>query len=378
MWKWSKTAPKAFEEGKELLIKAPCHAHYSLKAEIKLVVDSSPVGLGCVLLQNVDSRLQPVSYSSRSLTATEKRYSQILAKDICKRCIPTFTVATLSSRLIINHYLAYSIKTLNQSALNELLSDVRTMTLHSLMNRDRRTLWKHFKDELSFALGLLWRGRRVYVPEKLRKKALALAHEAHQVIVRCKQRLHRILFWPGMDSDVEDFCRNCETCARLQPLRRDTPNTATLLPDHCWEKCALDLVGPFPGEIYILTVVDYRSKWPEAIVLKRITSKSIITVLTNIFARFGNPKVLITDNGRQFIAEEFQDFMKVNGIQHRRVSPYFPQANGQVERFHRYLKHLLVCLVTIKVTCDTTQSTFNRTEHNKQERSSRSIGFDKE
>ena len=108
---------------------------------------------------------------------------------------------------------------------------------------------------------------------------------------------------------------------------------------HCWETCALDLVGPFPGEIYIMTVVDYRSKWPEAIVLKRITSKSIITVLTDIFARFGNPKVLITDNGRQFIAEEFQDFIKANGIQHKRVSPYFPQANGQVERFHRYLKH---------------------------------------
>ena len=180
--------------------------------------------------------------------------------------------------------------------------------------------WKHFKDELSFAQGLLWRGRRIYVPEKLRKKALPLAHEAHQGIVRCKQRLRQRLFWPGMDSDVEDFCRNCETCVRLQPLRRDTPNTATPLPDHCWEKCARDLVGPFPGEIYIMTVVDYRSKWPEAIVLKRITSKSIITVLTDIFARFGNPKVLITDNGRQFIAEEFQDFMKANGIQHRRIT----------------------------------------------------------
>ena len=142
-----------------------------------------------------------------------------------------------------------------------------------------------------------------------------------------------------MDSDVEEFCRNCETCVRLQPLRRDTPNTATPLPDHCWDKCALDLVGPFPGEVYIMTVVDYKSKWPEAIVLKQITSKSIITALKDIFARFGNPKVLVTDNGRQFIAEEFQDFLKMNGIRHSRVSPYFPQANEQVERFHRYLKH---------------------------------------
>lgn len=77
-----------------------------------------------------------------------------------------------------------------------------------------------------------------------------------------------------------------------------------------------------------MTVVDYRSKWPEAIVLKRITCESIVNALADIFARFGNPKVLITDNGRQFVAEEFQDFIKANGIQHRRVSPYFPQVNG--------------------------------------------------
>lgn len=77
VWKWSTTESNAFEEVKELLIKAPCLAHYSLEAETKLVVDASPVGLGCVLLQNVDSRWQPISYASRSLTAAGKRYSQI-------------------------------------------------------------------------------------------------------------------------------------------------------------------------------------------------------------------------------------------------------------------------------------------------------------
>lgn len=73
VWKWSTTEFKAFEEVKELLIKALCLAHYSLEAETKLVVDASPVGLGCVLLQSVDSRWQPISYASRSLTVAEKR-----------------------------------------------------------------------------------------------------------------------------------------------------------------------------------------------------------------------------------------------------------------------------------------------------------------
>ena len=113
--------------------------------------------------------------------------------------------------------------------------------------------WRHLK--LTYAQGLLWRARRIFVPANLRRKALRLAHEAHQGVVRSKKRLRASLFWPGMDSDIEEFCRNCETCVRLQHLCRDTPCKPTPLPEQCWEKCAIDLVGPFPGQIYILTLV---------------------------------------------------------------------------------------------------------------------------
>ena len=199
--------------------------------------------------------------------------------------------------------------------------------------------WKLLKDELTYAQALLWRGRRICMPALLREKALRLAHEAHQGIVRSKQHLRASLFWPGMDSDIEEFCRYCETCVRLQPIRRDTPCKPTPLPEYCWDKCAIDLVGPFPGQIYILTLVVYRSKWPEATILKSTTRQKIISVLTEVFARFGNPKLLLPDNGPQFTSEEIESFLKLNGIQHCRTSPYFPKANGQVERFHRYLEH---------------------------------------
>lgn len=315
VWKWSTTESNAFEEVKELLIKAPCLAHYSLEAETKLVVDASPVGLGCVLLQNVNSRWQPISYASRSLTAAEKRYSQmereamavlfglqkmhsyiygrhvvvstdhkpllgvfskntpsIRLERIALRCQDydfTLTyepgsenIADGLSRLPLNttvtetsfveehvHFVKSADALLSIDEIKEAgESDPELLEVEKVLDGTQNLVnkkWKHFKDELSFAQGLLWRGRRIYVPEKLRKKALTLAHEAHQGIVRFKQRLRRILFWPGMDSDVEDYCRNCETCVGLQPLRRDTPNTATPLPDYCWGKCALDLVVYF-------------------------------------------------------------------------------------------------------------------------------------
>ena len=62
-------------------------------------------------------------------------------------------------------------------------------------------------------------------------------------------------------------------------------------------------------------------------------------MLTEVIARFGNPKVLLSDNGPQFTSRECESFLKLNGIQHCRTSPFFPKANGQVERFHRYLEH---------------------------------------
>lgn len=56
-------------------------------------------------------------------------------------------------------------------------------------------------------------------------------------------------------------------------------------------------------------------------------------MLSSIFARFGAPKQIVSDNGRQFISEEFQTFCNLNGIEHLRTSPYNPMSNGQAERF---------------------------------------------
>ena len=411
-WKWTTTETEAYKQIKKLLINAPGLAHYSMEANIKLIVDASPCGLGCVLLQEIDNQLRPVAYASRSLTNVEKRYAQIEREALAvlyglqkmhayiygrhitvatdhKPLLGVFTKATQSIRLerialraqdydftliyepgtgniadglsrlpttvpgsevnFVDEHVNFvkketvllSIEEIQEAGKEDAEVQSIITAINEGWNSSNESLkpWRHVKEELTFAQGLLWRGRRICVPSKLRRKALKLAHEAHQGIVRSKQRLRACLFWPGMDSDAEEFCRNCETCVRLQPLRRDTPCKPTPLPDHCWEKCALDLVGPFPGQIYILTLVDYRSKWPEAAILKTITSQKIITVLTEIFARFGNPKILISDNGPQLISEEFKSFLKENGIQHSRVSPYFPQANGQVERFHRYLEH---------------------------------------
>ena len=89
---------------------------------------------------------------------------------------------------------------------------------------------------------------------------------------------------------------------------------------------------------YILKYMDFYSSYPEACVLKEITSREVIKVLTDIFSRFGYPEEIVSDNGKPFTSAEFEAFLKSCGIKQIRVPPYYARNNGKLERFHRYLK----------------------------------------
>ena len=60
--------------------------------------------------------------------------------------------------------------------------------------------------------------------------------------------------------------------------------------------------------------------------------------MKDIFARFGFPEEIVSDNRKQFVSEEFEAFLQARGIKHVRVSPYYVRSNGKLARFHRYLK----------------------------------------
>ena len=90
-----------------------------------------------------------------------------------------------------------------------------------------------------------------------------------------------------------------------------------------------------------LIVVDDFSKWPEVVQMRTSTTIATIKELGRIFAQQGYPKVLVSDNGTQFTAKEFQDYCQRNGIQHIRSPPYQPHCNGQAERFVDTFKRTL-------------------------------------
>ena len=122
------------------------------------------------------------------------------------------------------------------------------------------------------------------------------------------------------------------------------PNKAPLHPWEWatapWQRIHIDYAGPFQNSMF-LVVVDAHSKWPEVIPVSSITSSSTIDVLRDLFARFGIPEQIVSDNGAQFVSEEFQSFIRFNGIRHIISAPYHPATNGLVERAVQTFKQAL-------------------------------------
>lgn len=201
--------------------------------------------------------------------------------------------------------------------------------------------YKHVKDELCVYGEIVLRGTRIVIPISLRKQVLQLAHEGHQGIVKTKMRLRTKVWWPKMDSDAEKLTKTCKGCQVVGQFTPPEPMARVLPPSGPWQDISADLLGPLPSKENILVVVDYYSRFYEVVVLKSTTSDKIISAMTKIFARFGVPHSLRTDNGPQFVSTEFSNFLEEQGIEHRRTTPLWPQANGEVERQNRTLMKAL-------------------------------------
>lgn len=90
-----------------------------------------------------------------------------------------------------------------------------------------------------------------------------------------------------------------------------------------------------------LVVVDAHGKWPEVSIMSSTTTEKTIERLGEMFSRFGFPEQLVSDNGPQFISQEFEKFLEVNGIRHIHSAPYHPSTNGLAERFVQSMKQAL-------------------------------------
>ena len=196
------------------------------------------------------------------------------------------------------------------------------------------TLFKDVRDELWVIGQIVMKGSRIVLPQKMQRRAFILAHEGHQGVVRTKARLRENVWWTRLDKDVEAFVRECYPCQLVGARPKPEPIRSTPLPEGPWEEIAIDLCEPLPTVESLLVVIDYFSRWPEVVWMRNTTDQKIIKCLETLFATHGLPCSVRSDNVPQFVAVEFEAFLEYLGIQHKKGVPYWPQSNGEVERFN--------------------------------------------
>ena len=104
-----------------------------------------------------------------------------------------------------------------------------------------------------------------------------------------------------------------------------------------FDRIALDIVGPLPktsrGHRYILVIVDYATRYPEALPLRAATSKAVARELMLLFSRVGMAREILTDQGSCFMSRVMKELLGLLQITQLRTSVYHPQTDGLVERF---------------------------------------------
>ena len=182
---------------------------------------------------------------------------------------------------------------------------------------------------------LVFKGPVVVVPAALRSEMMAKCHATHIGIEGSLRRARESMYWPRMSSDLKDYISRCDVCLAYQ----NAPHRETLMQHEIiarpWAKVGADLCD-FRGRT-LLVVCDYFSGFIE---VERLQSTTTAAVSKALFARYGVPDVLVTDNGPQFASAEFVSFAGQWGFQHVTSSPHYPQSNGRAENAVKTVKRL--------------------------------------
>jgi hypothetical protein len=198
----------------------------------------------------------------------------------------------------------------------------------------------NMRDELSSYHGVIYKGERIVIPTSLRSEILKILHRSHTGIVKTKQRARDMVYWPGLNSQIEDMTNNCEACLKNRPRSQKEPMTIHPVPTLPWNKVGADL---FEFEkVHYLLLVDYFSNYIEVMPLQQDTrSCAVIKQFKINIARYGLMETLLTDNGPQFSSKEFSDFVNLYGISHITSSPTHQQSNGLAEEAVKQIKSLM-------------------------------------
>nr|VZI16937.1 unnamed protein product [Spirometra erinaceieuropaei] len=386
----------SFEQVKALLTVATLLTHFHADAPISLMVDASNVAVSAVLQQSLPDSTVPLAFFSKKLSKAETSYSTFgreLADYLAVRHFrhlpegpeftiftdhkpPTFAMHSHSDNISPpeNRHLDYISQFTSDihhidGSRNEVANALSRPSIAHLqlspgidlaeMAAEQRRVGSPCDEhvsglhlqELPLTTGngtilcdVSTPSHRPFVPPSLHRKVFSSLHNLSRPRSRATDKLISDRFvWPGMHKDLKAWTRACIPCQRSKIQRHNKAPIGTFPgPGARFSHVHLDIVGPLPlsnGCSYLLTCVDWFTRWPEAIPLPDIAAPTVVKAfLSRWVAIFGAPSTITTDSGAQFESNLFQSLPSFLGCTRIRTTAYHPAANGMVERFHRQPK----------------------------------------
>ena len=197
---------------------------------------------------------------------------------------------------------------------------------------------------------------RPFISQSLQKSIFNSLHSiAHPGIKSTLRLLKFRYYWPDMDRNIREWCRECQSCQQAKILKHTrSPISDFHLPSERFQTVHVDIVEPLspvkdqlqpylsPNK-YILTCIDRATRWVEACPLPDISAAIVAhAFMVTWISRFGIPLYVITDRGTHFESELFRQLSRLVGFHRLRTTSYHLQCNGLIERFHRTLKTAII------------------------------------
>ena len=204
--------------------------------------------------------------------------------------------------------------------------------------------------------------KQTMVSKTLRRKVMEVAHKSifggHRGIKKTKDRIQTNFYWPGMQGDITSLCRSCDVCQKTTAKGSVTrvPLGDMPLINMPFRRVTVDLVGPISppsdkGHRYILTLVDYATRYPEAVPLKNIETETVAKALQDMYSRLGISEEVLSNLGTQFVSKCMEEVSRLLFITRLTITPYHLICNGLVERFNGTLKKMLRRLWPVASFC---------------------------
>ena len=226
-------------------------------------------------------------------------------------------------------------------------------------------LWRH-KSQLRIIDGVLYymwlenekESARLVVPLSEREEVIRLSHDTliggHWGRDKTWYRVSRHHYWPTLRRDVELYVSTCSVCSRQKNKPKNKARLQHYQAGCPGERIHMDFMGPFTtsakGNRYVLSIIDQFTKWIEVCPLPNQSAELMAKVLIERWiVRFGLPRIIHTDQGRNFESQLFRELCYSLEIEKTRTTPYRPSSNGQVERYNQQIASFIRCFLRDKV-----------------------------